>query len=99
MCHEIQGHECVNSAVALMTALTQQLVPDDIEANSVSFQLHSHGNMPGSGVTRNSGMEFAQSVTALTASISGTTEQEAMHATMSNTSPSTSAVGLTTRTG
>ena len=47
----IQGHERVNSNKALMTALTQQLVPDVIEANSVFFQLYPHGDMADSGAT------------------------------------------------
>ena len=34
-----------------MKTLTQQLVPDDIEANSVFFQLYSHGDMVDSGAT------------------------------------------------
>ena len=31
--------------------MTQQLVPDVIEANSVFFQVHSHGDMADSGAT------------------------------------------------
>ena len=54
----------VNSVEAILTALTQKLVPD-IEANSVLFQLCSRGDMLSSGATRNSGMEVTQSVTTL----------------------------------
>ena len=53
-CPRIQGHERVTSNKALMTALTQQLVPDDIEANSVFFKLYSHGDMVDSGATSTS---------------------------------------------
>ena len=34
-----------------MTALTQQLVPDVVEANSVFFQLYSHSDKADSGAT------------------------------------------------
>ena len=78
MCHRVQGREHVNSAEALMTALTQQLVPAVIEANSVSVQLYPRGDMLVSGATRNFGLEFTQSIMALMASISETTKQAVM---------------------
>ena len=65
MCHRIDGRERVNGDEALMTALTQQLVPDVIEADSLLFQVCSRGDMLRSGATRNSGMEVAQSVMTL----------------------------------
>ena len=95
----IQGRERVNSSEALITALTQQPVPDVIEANSIFVQLHSRGDMSGSGATQNSGLEFTRSVMTLTASISGTTDQETTQTTTSKTSPSTSTVCLTIRHG
>ena len=66
VCHRIQRRERVKSVEALMTALTQKLVPDVIEANSILFQLCSRGDMLSSGATRNSGMEITQSVMTLT---------------------------------
>ena len=50
-----------------MTALAQTLASVVIEAYSVFFQLYCRGAMQSSGAARKSGMEFSQSVMALTA--------------------------------
>ena len=98
MCRWVQGRERANSSEALITALAEQPGTGVIEATSICVQLYPLGDMPCSGATRNSCMEFVQSVTALRASISGTTAQQAMQSMTSRTSPSTSTVGLTVRT-
>ena len=76
MGHQIHGRERGESVEALVTALTQQPASAVHEADSVLFQLYHRGDVPSSGATRNSGMEFARSAMALTMSFSGTTEQE-----------------------
>ena len=78
--------------------LSCQLGPNrliqSLSMQTASFvQLCPRGDMLSSGATRNSGMEFALSVMALTASISETTDQAVMQTTTSKASLSTCTSG------